>query len=52
MSVFQPTVGDLLDSNAERSPIKTALIDPGKHLSLGWSQWREQVVRVSNSLKL
>jgi long-chain acyl-CoA synthetase len=50
MSVFQPTVGDLIDSNAERSPVKTALIEPDKHLSLGWSQWREQVVRVSNSL--
>jgi long-chain acyl-CoA synthetase len=50
MSPFQPTVGDLIDSNAERSPSNTALIDPGKHLSLNWSQWREQVVRVSNSL--
>jgi len=50
MCAFHPTVGDLIDCNAERSPTKTALIDPGKHLSLNWSQWREQVVRVSNSL--
>jgi fatty-acyl-CoA synthase len=51
MSTFQPTVGDLIDSNAERSPANTALIDPGKHLSLNWSRWREQVLRVSNSLQ-
>jgi len=50
MAEFQPTVGDLLDTNAERSPHKTALIDPDKNISLTWSEWKARVMRFANSL--
>lgn len=50
MSVFQPVVGDLLDINSERSPNKTALMEPEKNISLTWSEWKVQVMRFANSL--
>jgi fatty-acyl-CoA synthase len=50
MSEFQPSVGDLLDVNAEKSPDKTALIDPERNISLTWSEWKAQVIRFANSL--
>ena len=51
MSEFQPVVSDLLDINAERSPNKTALIDPEKNnISLTWSELKAQVMRFANSL--
>jgi len=50
MAEFQPTVGDLLDINAERSPHKVALLDPDKNISLIWSEWKTRVIRFMNSL--
>ncbi|UCH06466.1 MAG: long-chain-fatty-acid--CoA ligase [Deltaproteobacteria bacterium] len=50
MAEFQPNVGDLLDINAERSPHRVALIDPDKHVSLIWSEWKTRVIRFVNSL--
>jgi len=50
MSEFLPVIGDLLDINAERSPNKTALIDPEKNISITWSEWKGQVLRCANFL--
>lgn len=50
MSPFYPVVGDLLDVNAERSPDKTALIDPEKSISLTYSEWKVRIMRFANSL--
>ena len=50
MSEFRPVIGDLLDINAERSPNKTALVDPEKNISITWSEWKGQVMRFTNFL--
>jgi len=50
MKVFRPTVGDLLDINAARSPDGQALIDPVKKTSLTWSEWQLQVNCLASAL--
>ena len=50
MSAFHPVVGDLLDVNAERSPHKTALIDPEKGIELTYVEWKDRVMRFAHSM--
>jgi acyl-CoA synthetase (AMP-forming)/AMP-acid ligase II len=50
MSEYQPVLGDLLDINGERSPDKTALIDPESNISLTCSEWRVRVMGFASSL--
>jgi len=50
VSVFRVVLGDLLDINTARSPNKVALIDPGNGISMTWSEWKTQTVRLANFL--
>ncbi len=50
MSAFNPVVGDLLEVNVERSPNKVAVLDPEENISLHWSDWKVQIMRLANFL--
>ncbi len=50
MEAFRPTVGDLLNINAQRSPNKTAVVDPTKEISLTYAEWIAQANGFANSL--
>jgi len=50
MSVFCPVVGDLLETNAQKSPNKTAIIELESGASWSYSDLQTHVVHVANSL--
>jgi acyl-CoA synthetase (AMP-forming)/AMP-acid ligase II len=50
MDAFQPTVADLLNINAERSPNKIAVVDPTKAISLTYGEWAAQAYGFANAL--
>ena len=50
MDTFRPTVGDLLNINAERSPNKIAVVDPTKAISLTYEAWTAQANKFAASL--
>jgi fatty-acyl-CoA synthase len=50
MDAFRPTVADLLNINAERSPNKIAVVDPTKTISLTYAEWVAQATGFANSL--
>ena len=50
MDAFRPTVADLLNINAERSPNKIAVVDPTKAISLTYREWTAQANGFAHAL--